>query len=241
MSGYQADLAYIHDTGFGDFAREAAPGLLQILRRAGIAEGLVVDLGCGSGIWAADLLAAGYDVLGIDQSGAMIDLARRRAPGARFVQDSLLQAPLPKCRAVTSISECMNYLFDDSNSLKRLAALMRRVHHALEPGGVFVFDIAEHGLEPERRRGHWQGEGWVVMLDAEEDPETHIVTRDITTFRRAGKLWRRTDEQHRLRTFDRSEIYEELGRAGFHVKLLRGYGDATFPRAHAGYLARKPV
>ncbi|MDX2151800.1 MAG: class I SAM-dependent methyltransferase [Bryobacteraceae bacterium] len=241
MNGYDTDLAHIHDAGFGDFARQAAPGLLHLLRRAGVEDGLVADLGCGTGIWAEELLKAGYEVWGVDQSAAMVALSQKRARGGTFVEGSLLQVAIPRCRAVTSISECLNYLFDESNSVKRLVGLMRRVYAALEPGGVFIFDIAEHGLEPERRRGHWQGEGWVVLLDAEEDEETHIVTRDITTFRSAGKLWRRTDERHRLLTFDRSEIYEELGRAGFHVKMLRGYGEATFPRAHVGFLARKPA
>ena len=56
---YQADLAYIHDTGFGKFARGSAPGLLSLFRQNAISEGVVVDLGCGSGIWARDLHGKG--------------------------------------------------------------------------------------------------------------------------------------------------------------------------------------
>ena len=52
---YGEDLAYIHDVGFGDFALGAAPGMLEILRRSGIRGALVVDLGCGSGLWAREL------------------------------------------------------------------------------------------------------------------------------------------------------------------------------------------
>jgi ribosomal protein L11 methylase PrmA len=56
MNGkYQLDLAYIHDQGFGGFAKNASPGLLKLLRERGIHSGLVVDLGCGSGIWARHL------------------------------------------------------------------------------------------------------------------------------------------------------------------------------------------
>jgi hypothetical protein len=51
---YREDLAYIHDVGFGDFALGSAPGILRILARNGIREGLVVDLGCGSGLWARE-------------------------------------------------------------------------------------------------------------------------------------------------------------------------------------------
>jgi len=50
---YAPDLAYVHDVGFGDFARDAGPALLAHFRKAGLAGGHVVDLGCGSGIWAA--------------------------------------------------------------------------------------------------------------------------------------------------------------------------------------------
>ena len=77
MAGYSEDLAYIHDAGYGDFARGAAPALLGALRAHGITTGRVVDLGCGSGIWAALLLDAGYEVLGIDISPAMIRLAKK--------------------------------------------------------------------------------------------------------------------------------------------------------------------
>jgi hypothetical protein len=48
------DLAYIHDVGHADFALESAPGILDIFVRSGIQEGLVVDLGCGSGLWHDD-------------------------------------------------------------------------------------------------------------------------------------------------------------------------------------------
>src|SRR5262245_26473393 len=63
---YREDLAYIHDVGFSAFALQAAPGLLALLRRGGVTQGLVVDLGCGTGLWAAELLRAGYQVLGVD-------------------------------------------------------------------------------------------------------------------------------------------------------------------------------
>jgi 2-polyprenyl-3-methyl-5-hydroxy-6-metoxy-1,4-benzoquinol methylase len=79
---YNEDLAYIHDVGYGGFAEGAAPGVLRILREAGIGDGLVVDLGCGSGIWARHLTDAGYEVVGVDISPAMIRLARKRAPTA---------------------------------------------------------------------------------------------------------------------------------------------------------------
>ncbi|MDJ0621117.1 MAG: hypothetical protein QNJ63_31005 [Calothrix sp. MO_192.B10] len=52
---YKKDLAYIHDIGFRDYALKSIPGILQILNQNKIDEGLIVDLGCGSGLSAQEL------------------------------------------------------------------------------------------------------------------------------------------------------------------------------------------
>ena len=109
---YGPDLAHVHDTGYAAYARDAAPELLRRLHAAGLDGGLVVDLGCGSGIWARALLDAGFGVLGIDLSADLLAIARDRAPEARFVHASLLEAELPPCAAVTALSEVVNYATD---------------------------------------------------------------------------------------------------------------------------------
>jgi SAM-dependent methyltransferase len=235
MRGYQHDLAYIHDVGFGDFARKAAPGLLAILRRAGIRSGLVVDLGCGSGIWAAELARCGYEVMGIDISRSMIQLARERAPAAKFVNASFLTTNLPACDAVTAIGECFNYTFDGCNSRRELGRFFRRVYEALCPGGVFIFDIAEPGQA--FRRAYAEGMDWAILFEAE--PRRDLLIRRMTAFRRVGKLYRRTRETHRLRLYRSSDVSAELRGAGFTVRILRAYGSMRLPPAHAAFVATK--
>jgi SAM-dependent methyltransferase len=235
MNGYQSDLAYIHDAGFGDFARKAAPGLLAVLRRAGIRSGLVVDLGCGSGIWAAELTRRGCDVLGIDISQPMIQLARKRAPDANFVVASFLKAKLPACDCVTAIGEVLNYTFDRRNSRRELTRFFRRVHEALRPGGVFIFDVAEPGRA--LRRAHAEGKDWAILFEAEAG--RNYLIRRMTTFRQVEKLYRRSQETHRLRLYRSSDIAAELRRAGFAVRVLRAYGRMTLPSANAAFVATK--
>src|SRR6266542_4141343 len=75
---YSADPAHIHDAGFGDLAKRAGPEVVRILRAHRIRNGLIVEAGCGSGILAAHLADAGYEVFGFDQSAVMIRLARAR-------------------------------------------------------------------------------------------------------------------------------------------------------------------
>src|SRR5262245_18116996 len=122
-AAYREDLAFIHNAVHGDFARAAA-GLLQAaLGRKGWERGLVIDLGCGSGILAGQLSDCGFDVLGIDISEAMIDLARQRVPKGVFRVQSLLAAELPPCVAVAAVGECLNYLFDPGHSLEAVRQL----------------------------------------------------------------------------------------------------------------------
>ncbi len=241
--GYGNDLAYVHDAGFGDFARNAAPGILVLLRGAGIRSGLVIDLGCGSGIWAAELIRAGYDVLGIDQSPAMLQLARKRAPRAEFVQGSLFKAKLPPCNAVTCIGECLNYTFDPSSSLQGLEQVFRRVHSALRPEGIFVFDIAMPGMvNPEFPRHLWrEGKDWAILLDRHEDKKKRLFTRRMTVFRKVGTTYRRTEETHVVRLYRPAEITRILKRVGFKVRPLARYGRFRRPPSNAAFLAIKPA
>ncbi len=242
MPGYRGDLAYIHHKAYGTFARNAAPALIGMLRQNGIHAGLVVDLGCGSGIWAAELVRAGYEVFGADISPSMLKIAKKQAPGATFVPASLFSVDIPDCAAITSIGECLNYTLDPTSGGTQLRRLFRRVHNALKPGGLFVFDIAQPGQLPPaaQRREHWQGEDWAVLLQVTEDRRRHLLTRTITIFRKAGRLFRKSQEVHVLRLYEGPAILAALERTGFRVRTLRGYGTARLPRTHIAFVARKP-
>lgn len=238
---YKRDLAYIHDTGFGDFARNSARGLLEILHETGITGGLVIDLGCGSGIWAAALRRAGYDVLGIDISPAMIEIARNRVPEADFRVGSLLKAKLPNCVAVTSLGECFNYLFDRNNSISALRRLFHRVYDALTPGGLFIFDLAEPGRGKGPRQKHRLARDWAVLVEVDEDTGTNQLTRRITSFRKVENSYLRDEETHRLQLYKRSEAAKELREAGFRVRTVRSYGNQPMIDGCVGFVARKPL
>jgi SAM-dependent methyltransferase len=245
--GYGEDLAYIHDVGFGHFARNAAPGLLELLQQGvrgcvSARRNLVIDLGCGSGIWARELSDAGYQVLGVDQSKAMLAIARERVLEGEFRRSSFLTAALPRCVALTAIGECFNYVFDPRNTKGRLRGLFRRVYDALVPGGLFIFDVAGAGRipPPGTQKKFWEGEDWATLVEAMEDRQQMLLTRRITSFRRIGKLYRRDEEVHRQRLYERSELAGLLRDCGFRVRGLHGYGRMRFPPGLFGFVGRKP-
>lgn len=237
---YREDLAYIHDAGFGSFACGAATLLLEELRCGGLDRGLVIDLGCGSGILGEQLSAGGFDVLGIDVSEALVALARRRVPQGRFRVESLLTAELPPCVAIAAIGECFNYLFDERHSLEGVRQVLGRAYEALAPGGLLLFDVAEPGRVPGgTSKSFVEGEGWAVLAAAEEDPQG-LLTRHITSFRQVGELYRRSHEVHRLRLLPREQVLSWLRDLGFEAQTLAAYGSVAFGPGQAGFLARKP-
>jgi SAM-dependent methyltransferase len=253
MALYGSDLARIHDEGFGGFADGAAPGILSILRRHGIRRGLVVDLGCGSGRWAAALGRAGYHVLGIDASPAMLALAKRKAPRAVFRRGSLHRARLPACDAVTAIGEGVAYegvahervglagdAYEPGPSAAGLLALFRRVHAALRPGGVLVFDLRTPSTVRAggTRTAFTLAGAWAVLVQREV--RGRRLVRRITTFRRVGNRYRRSDEVHRVRLYGAGEVLRLLRRAGFRARAFRGYGRLRFAADVVGFVARKP-
>jgi SAM-dependent methyltransferase len=229
MTYYDDDLAYTHEHGYSRVAEEAAAFVLGRLPR----RSTVVELGCGPGVTARRLLDAGHAVVGIDQSAALIALARKRAPEATFIVGSFVSEPLPECDAVLAIGEVFNYLFDDAVALPGVFA---RILAALRPGGRFVFDLAGPAVRPGHGARRWDaGPDWANLVEYDESGD--ILARRITTFRKHGAGYRRTEELHRQRLYRPGEILPLLRAAGFRARTSRGYSPG--PGRHV-YVARKP-
>ena len=241
MRGYRRDLAFIHDAGYSDYALGAAPGLLRILKAHKINRGLVIDLGCGSGRWARELNRAGYSVLGIDQSRAMIALARRIAPKSQFKTASLLRITLPTCDAITSIGECVNYCFDETNSRSSIRRLFERCYRALRPGGLLICDVATLQRKPRggAREHQSSGAGWRITAKTTASGSRGLC-REIVAYRRTGAGWRRSSEIHNLRLYAADEVAGDLRRCGFRVRPVRSFGRFRLPPGIVGFVAVKP-
>ena len=225
--------------GFDFWARGATPGVLRRLDSAGIRSGLVVELGCGSGIAGRMLADAGYDVLGVDVSEAMVEMARSRVPEASFVCASLHDVELPACAAVIAMGEILSYAGLPDELLARVCA-------ALPPGGLFLFDVAVPGRGGDGPPRSWfSGEGWVVCVETLEDADASRLTREIVSFVEAEDgSWRRADETHALALYDPGSVVARLSAAGFEDArvLEEGYGpELELPDGIAVLEARAPA
>jgi len=236
---YSKDLAFIHDEGFGNVAINAGILIDSYLKNKQ-SKCLVVDLGCGSGIMARELLKKGYNVYGIDISESMINLAKRKAPKAEFKVGSYLNEKIPKCHAITSIGEGFNYLFDERVNLKTLTQLFEKCYHSLERNGILVFDILEtsHHID-HSSKSFKTSKLWAVTAENIENKETKTLKRVITSFVKHGKDYERTDEIHKITLYEQRNIAEILKKIGFKVKIQNNYGELTLRPGCSVYICKK--
>ena len=231
-SFYGPDQATIHHREFGGLADAAASHLLGLLAARGL-HGRVVDLGCGSGLLARRVVDAGYDVTGFDLSESMVALAREHALGATFTAAALLDAELPTgCVAVVATGEVLNYGTDPRAGLDAVARLAARVHAALGPGGVWLFDVAAPGRGGPARRAEvfHRRDDWCLGVITTESDDGRRLDRAITIFT-ASKTgaYRRADEHHVLRLYREAEVRAVLEHAGFEVEIVAGYDGPAGP------------
>lgn len=146
------DLALIHHRGFGFHAQACAPGIPGLLEPVRSRAGIVLELGCGSGLLTRELTAAGHRVIATDASPTMLTLARSYATAAEDIRTLVLpHDPLPLADAVVSVGRVLNYLSDEQAIKQALTVIAR----ALRPGGLFAIDICdlEYGQACRRRFG----------------------------------------------------------------------------------------
>jgi len=203
-------------------------------------EGTVVDLGCGSGILLRALSDAGYTTVGIDPSPAMLKLAKAAAPAAHLIRAPAEKADLPPCEAVTAIGEILSYVPASATTEAGLVRIFRRIARALRPGGVLVFDalVADRG-DAMCYRNWRQGEDWAVLSDVDEDQTRARLTRTITTFRRVNKEWRRSQETHVLRVFERKVLEQALREAELTCRVSPSFGLMRLPERRLCFRARR--
>lgn len=113
-----------------------------MLCKYGVKEGLVLDLGCGTGTMTEILAGYGYDMIGVDNSGDMLELAMEKRIRSGhdilyLLQDMREFELYGTVRAVVSVCDSVNYITEPGE----LEDVFRLVNNYLDPGGIFLFDF----------------------------------------------------------------------------------------------------
>ena len=113
-----------------------------LLLEHGIEEGIVLDLGCGTGAMTERLAAFGYDMIGVDNSEDMLEIAMEKKEKSGWdilylMQDMREFELYGTVRAVICLCDSLNYLLEEDD----LLTTFKLVNNYLDPNGLFIFDF----------------------------------------------------------------------------------------------------
>lgn len=142
MEAYTS-FAYVYDTfmdnvPYGEWARHIREKLCE----HGVTDGIVLDLGCGTGTMTERLAGYGYDMIGVDNSEEMLELAMEKKTESGYdilylLQDMRGFELYGTVRAVVSVCDSVNYITEPDE----LEEVFRLVNNYLDPKGIFLFDF----------------------------------------------------------------------------------------------------
>lgn len=199
--------------------------LTGLLRENGVTSGIVAELGCGTGKVTRLMRDRGFDMIGIDLSPQMLQIAREQEKEGDdsilyLLQDMREIELYGTVAAVISLCDSMNYITEDEDLLK----VFRLVNLYLDPGGIFVFDLnttfyyskvlGENVICENRPFGSFIWENYY-------DSESRINEFDLTIYCRNDEkrqTYERYEETHYQRAFPLGTVKKLLKKSGLELK-----------------------
>ncbi len=181
----------------------------------------LLDMGCGFGRHSLELARRGYDVVGVDPSGAMIKAAQqaaeeatisvefRRERGEQFTTETPFDAAICLFTSLGQISTQ-----GENNDL------VRQVRAALRPGGQFMVEVPQRDATVRQLRAFdkfGDGERYTAV-SRHFDPQNHSVTE---IFRLVSPEVNQTYTL-RYRLYDREALLSQLTDTGFTIQSIFG-------------------
>lgn len=238
---YRRDLAVVHHLGFAFHAHACAPGILDLLAGVRERDGLVVEIGCGSGLLTRHLVDAGHRVVATDASPAMIELARETAGDAEEIRRlTLPDDPIPLADAIVSTGHALNYLPDRGAIDRALVAIA----NALAPGGVLAIDLCDLEYGAARREAPNLGrvtEDWAIVTEFSVPAPDRFVRRMAIFTRGPDGAWHRDDERHDNVLLATADVPPLLARHGVDATIRTSFGTESLPVGLKTVIGRKVV
>lgn len=227
---YRRDLAHVHNLAFGLHASRLGADLVALLEPVRARGGVVLEIGCGTGMLTKHLVDAGLDVIASDASADMLAIARREVPGAKeFRVLAFPGDPLPDVAAVVGIGHPLSYF----PGAAEVHASLTAIADALPSGGLMavdLFDLSWADEPPPAQPTGRLGDDWALITKFSQ-PAPDKVVRELTTFVRTDSgEYRRDHERHETVLVDTAVLPELLRRHGVEAFVGTTFHTADLPQ-----------
>ena len=229
MQTYE-NFARVYDELMDDVPYEEwADFIIKELKKYDIKDGLMLELGCGTGKMMELMANAGFDMIGVDSSMDMLQIAREKSADADnsmlYLWQDMREFELyGTVRSIISICDSVNYITDE----KELVQVFRLVNNYLDPEGIFLFDF-----NTEYKYRNVIGDS-VIAEDRDDvsfiwyntyDEEAHLNDIDFSVFvHEKEDMYRKFREEHIQRGYTFVEMKELLEAGGLiFVDAFDGY------------------
>lgn len=223
--------AKVYDEFMDDIPYEEwADYISGLLAEYRIEDGLLLELGCGTGSICRLLADRGFDVIGVDNSEDMLGIAMEKSaekyPDILYLLQDMREFELyGTVRAVVSVCDSLNYILEKED----LKQVFKLVNNYLDPGGIFVFDMntrykyenlmADNTIAENREDCSFIWENFYYEDEG-------INEYDLSIFvKREDGAFDRFEETHYEKMYEIEEVKELLEEAG--MELLAVYDAFT--------------
>lgn len=206
--------------------------VIKLLKQQGISRGLLLELGCGTGNLTMGLAKQGFDLIGVDSSAEMLQIAMEKSrpqyPEILYLHQDMREFELyGTVRAVISVCDSINYLLTE----EELVQTFKLVNNYLDPGGVFIFDlnteykyerIGDHTIAEDREEGSFI---WENFYDAKRQINQYDLTLFLPAEKESG-LYRKLQETHQQRAYSLAAVKAALQESG--LLFVAAYDEFSF-------------
>lgn len=236
--GMYGSFAMVYDTFMDNVPYEEwGKTYTEILKEYGIEDGILLDLGCGTGTMTLYLQNRGYDMIGVDSSFEMLNIAREKSEGkpVLYLEQDMREFELyGTVRAVLCVCDSINYILEP----EELTQVFSLVNNYLDPGGIFLFDfntdykykeiIGDRVIAEDR-------EEMSFIWDNYYDEDSRINEYELSIFvKEQNDLYRKYQELHYQRAYSLEEMQEALNRAGLEFLWARDGEEGGCVRPDSG-------
>lgn len=224
------DFAYIYDALTDDVDYDQFMQFIKkIFKLNNLNPELVLELACGTGNFTKRLVDEGYDVIALDNSEQMLDVAREKCEDVLFLNQDMTEFELyGTVDAIICVLDSVNYITDK----RKLQKMFKLCHNYLNYGGLLIFDInSEYKLKNILGNNTYITDTEDIFYSWENELVGDKVNFYLTFFvKDEEEKYVRFDELHTERIYKENELCDMLKKADFEISGVYGDFDVKKPK-----------